>query len=222
VRSGATLRTVPVVRDDAPVGDDEARARAALGPDLDAMVATLVASHLGYAWERWAVPGCAPHDLARLYELDLGAVALPHGAVHLIEDRDGGVASVAAWVPTDVFSRLAEHVLDALDDVALAVIGGRLAIVDEVEQAIRAVRPCADWYLATMGTRPDARGRGLGARVLRPMLDRLDHEHATAVLETSDRRNVGFYRRAGFEVAHHLTALPHGAPPVWAMHRPAR
>lgn len=186
------------------------------------MVATLVASHVGYAWERWAVPGCEPHDLARLYSLDLGAVALPHGAVHVIDDPDRGVASVAAWVPTGVFSRLADDVLDALDAIAHAVIGERLAIVDEVEQAIRAVRPPADWYLATMGTRPDLQGRGLGARVLRTMLGRLDREHATAVLETSDERNVAFYRRAGFEVAHHLDALPHGAPHVWVMHRDGR
>lgn len=183
------------------------------------MVATLVASHLGYAWERWAIPGCSPDALAALYRLDLGAVALPHGAVHVIEDGGGGVATIASWVPTGVFGRLADDVLDALDAVATEVIGERLAVVDEVEQAIRAMRPRGDWYLATMGTRPALQGRGLGGRVLRPMLDRLDREGMSAVLETSDSRNVEFYRRAGFEVTHHLDALPHAAPDVWIMHR---
>ena len=78
----------------------------------------------------------------------------------------------------------------------------------------------ADWRLATMGTRPAHRRRGLGSAVLQPMLDRLDRTAETARLETSDSNNVGFYASLGFCVTAELNDLPHDAPTTWIMDRP--
>lgn len=55
------------------------------------------------------------------------------------------------------------------------------------------------WYLAVLGTSPDQQGKGLGGRVLAPMLDRCDRIGDMAYLESSNPANVGFYRRHGFE-----------------------
>ena len=55
------------------------------------------------------------------------------------------------------------------------------------------------WYLAVLGTSPDQQSKGLGSRVLAPMLDRCDRIGMPACLESSNPANAGFYRRHGFE-----------------------
>jgi GNAT superfamily N-acetyltransferase len=74
--------------------------------------------------------------------------------------------------------------------------------------------PAAEWHLATMGTRPDRRRRGLGS----PMLGRWDEWSQSARLKTSSADNVRLYERPGFEIVVELE-LPEGAPTTWVMHR---
>ena len=57
----------------------------------------------------------------------------------------------------------------------------------------------AHWYLAVLGTSPDQQSKGLGGKVLAPMLERCDRIGELAYLESSNPANVGFYRRHGFE-----------------------
>ena len=73
------------------------------------------------------------------------------------------------------------------------------------------------WYLAILGTEPEAQGRGVGSALLQPVLDDCDRNEVPAYLESSKERNVAFYARHGFRVTQEL-ALPEG-PPVWAMWR---
>jgi ribosomal protein S18 acetylase RimI-like enzyme len=76
------------------------------------------------------------------------------------------------------------------------------------------------WYLATLGTEPDAQGRGLGTAVLAPVLEGCDRDGVAAYLESSAERNVDYYARFGFRVSEVLR-LPRG-PRVWAMWRDPR
>src|SRR5690606_29802532 len=184
----------------------------------DQVVEVLVASHLDYTWERWALPFADRGErLARLYRSDVGTLALRSGEVWLTECG----RSVAVWLPTAAFATLDSDDVGVLDASAQSAFGDRLPLVDEVERAVGGVRPPADWHLATMGTMPDARRRGLGSAVLRPRLDALDAAQATAVLETSDPGNLRFYGQLGFEVVAELAQLPHGAPTTWVMERRA-
>ena len=57
------------------------------------------------------------------------------------------------------------------------------------------------WYLAILGIDPSHQGKGLGARLLAPVLDRADADRTPCWLESANPRNHGFYRRLGFEVA---------------------
>ena len=64
-------------------------------------------------------------------------------------------------------------------------------------------------------------GWGLGAALLRPVLDRCDAEKIPAYLEASSPRNRALYERHGFEVTEEF-AVGRGSPPVWRMwHAPA-
>jgi ribosomal protein S18 acetylase RimI-like enzyme len=58
--------------------------------------------------------------------------------------------------------------------------------------------PC--WYLFLLGVEPSRQRRGLGAALMRPILDRADTEKLACYLETENQRNVAFYRRQGFDV----------------------
>ena len=193
-------------------------ARRATADDLDQVVEVLVASHLDYTWEQWALPfDDRGERLARLYRSDVGTLALRSGEVWMT----GCGRSVAVWLPADAFAGLGPDDLGVLDASARSAFGDRLSILDEVEGEVDAVRPPADWHLATMGTMPDAQRRGLGTAVLGPRLEALDAAQATAVLETSDPGNILFYGQLGFEVVAELTQLPHGAPTTWVMGRNA-
>jgi GNAT superfamily N-acetyltransferase len=76
------------------------------------------------------------------------------------------------------------------------------------------------WYLSVVGTDPDHRGKGVGAALLEPVLDRCDREGTGAYLESSKPENVPWYERFGFAVTGDLT-LPDG-PPLWLMWRDPR
>lgn len=73
------------------------------------------------------------------------------------------------------------------------------------------------WYLAVLGTDPDARRAGLASAVLAPVLERCDRERIPAYLESSKAANIPFYNKHGFEVAGELK-IP-GGPTLWPMVR---
>ncbi|HEX2052775.1 MAG TPA: GNAT family N-acetyltransferase [Actinomycetota bacterium] len=76
------------------------------------------------------------------------------------------------------------------------------------------------WSLEALGIRPEAQRRGLGSRLLQPVLERADSEGLPCYLETSDPANVAFYERFGFEVVRQVPLIPDGPPHV-AMRRAA-
>ena len=168
--------------------------------DLDHVLHVLVESHATYAWETWAIPWDDRRSrLAQLYRADLERVGLPHGEVWI---TDGG-ESVAGCSAAAHTRRLGGDDLAELERVStVAVLAGRRAVLDEVDNMIALARRSCDWHLATMGTLPASQGRGFGATVLEPRLRELDRSNATAGLETSTTDNIRFYRRHGFEVEH--------------------
>ncbi|MEO6318042.1 MAG: GNAT family N-acetyltransferase [Acidimicrobiales bacterium] len=54
------------------------------------------------------------------------------------------------------------------------------------------------WYLNVVSTLPEQQGRGLGAAVLQPVLERADAERAPCYLEWTNPRNRSLYYRQGF------------------------
>jgi GNAT superfamily N-acetyltransferase len=92
-----------------------------------------------------------------------------------------------------------------------AVLAGRL------ERLRTQIAPSRHWYLAALGVEPTAQGRGLGAALLRPVLDRADAEALPCYLETFRERTAAFYGRVGFEVVREDAIA--GGPPFWCMTR---
>lgn len=76
------------------------------------------------------------------------------------------------------------------------------------------------FYLAVLGTDPDAQGQGLGSAVLRPVLEQCDNDQVAAYLESSKERNIDFYSRHGFRVLEEIRLLR--GPRMWKMWRDPR
>lgn len=76
------------------------------------------------------------------------------------------------------------------------LLSSRMEALGKMHQA-RLAEP--HWYLSVLGTSPDQQSKGLGSRVLAPMLERCDRNGMLAYLESTNPANVGFYRRHGFE-----------------------
>ncbi|TDQ52298.1 GNAT family N-acetyltransferase [Actinorugispora endophytica] len=190
----------------------ETDVRKAVEADLGVVADTLADAFADYAWTRWALPPDGHRRRLRAAQHHFAArVGLPLGTLHVA----GGGAAAALWVPAG--SAVPPEVF--ADPGLLGLYGDRLAAVAEAEEALAAHRPDGPhWTLATVGVRPGAQGRGLGARVLAPGLRSARESGVPAYLETSAERNVRFYERLGFGVTAELEP-PGGAPRTWCMLR---
>ncbi|CAM3688515.1 Mycothiol acetyltransferase [Nocardiopsis gilva] len=111
----------------------------------------------------------------------------------------------------DVFAELAPKFAE--------ISGDRAEAAAQAEAAMAPHRPTEPvWFLCSLGVDPDRQGSGLGRAVIRPGLEAADSAGLSSFLETSDKRNVRFYRNFGFEVSAEYS-LPGGGPRTWAMAR---
>jgi GNAT superfamily N-acetyltransferase len=73
------------------------------------------------------------------------------------------------------------------------------------------------WYLPLIGVEPAQQGRGLGAALLRPVLDECDAAQLPAYLEATSAASIPLYRRHGFEPLDEIRAGD--CPPIVPMLR---
>jgi GNAT superfamily N-acetyltransferase len=81
----------------------------------------------------------------------------------------------------------------------------------------RRLAPEFHWYLMALGVEPSKQRKGLGTRLIEPILACADSSGLPCYLETFNERNLAFYGRQGFRIAA-AGNLP-GGPDFWAMIR---
>ena len=103
------------------------------------------------------------------------------------------------------------------------VFGRRLplALWTQLRLERRHPRSPRHWYLHYIGVEPRRQGRGLGAALLAPMLERCDRGGTPAHLESSTERNRALYERNGFALKETFE-MPAGGPPLREMWREPR
>jgi ribosomal protein S18 acetylase RimI-like enzyme len=141
------------------------------------------------------------------------------GVARIERPACGGAAAV--WLPPEATGpislwkelRMAPSILAA---VGLARVSRILALQAAIDAHHPVGRPYA--YLWFLGVRPEAQGMGVGSRLLAVATRRLDAQGLPAYLETQTERNVGLYRRHGFEVTAEFRPRA-DSPPMWGMWR---
>lgn len=137
-------------------------------------------------------------------------------AGHLVVTEAGDGA--ALWAPPDQ-PPLSGAETEALIDIVREHNGERTGLV--LGSLATVVQPTAPhWYLNAIAARRGERGRGIGASLLEPFLERSDAEGVPIYLESSNPRNLTFYRRYGFEDHGPRVDLPESGPPLQPMWRP--
>lgn len=192
------------------------RARLATRADVPDLATALAGAFRTDPVWRWVVGDIDRYD--RRAEAMLGpetAVKLRYGHSYTTDDRAGA----ALWAPPGTWrGTLADAVRVARPMLRLTGLAGARRGLGVLRASERA-HPKDDqhWYLAVLGTHPDHQSRGVGAALLKPVLDRCDLDGVGAYLESSNPANVGFYERHGFRPTAVVT--PNGSPPLTLMWR---
>ena len=146
-------------------------------------------------------------------------VYLPRGICHVAD----GEAGATMWLPPGPSKEL--PALSLLGAAARLLLDGgpkamaRALAVDA--EMVRRKPKAAHVYLFTIGVRAPARGKGLGRRLLAPVLDACDAAGLPAYLENSNPANTPLYEGAGFRTLDVFDPAP-GSPPLAAMWRAPR
>jgi ribosomal protein S18 acetylase RimI-like enzyme len=76
------------------------------------------------------------------------------------------------------------------------------------------------YYLQTIGVIPEAQGKGLASRLVRPFLEQADKLQCGTYTETMTPSNVGLYEHYGFRCVEEYQ-VPRAELKIWALYRPA-
>jgi GNAT superfamily N-acetyltransferase len=75
------------------------------------------------------------------------------------------------------------------------------------------------WYLLLLGVEPSCQRRGLGGKLMAPILSRAASEDLACYLETEQPRNVAFYLKQGFKKVVDGEAVGAGGVRFWSFRR---
>lgn len=133
------------------------------------------------------------------------------------------LVGVAAWLPESAFPTSRVRELKQIVGAAPSLLTPSTVVAGLRFLAyLQRVHPRGPhWYLGVVGVEPKHQSRGIGGRLLTPVLERLDAQAVPAYLETSTEANVAWYSRKHFEVRAELHPFE-GGPRMWAMWRDSR
>jgi ribosomal protein S18 acetylase RimI-like enzyme len=130
------------------------------------------------------------------------SICLKYGEVYGTSEKMEGVAT---WLPPGTGPLGGWQIMRSVPaSVLLGLARGRAgemrAYVRHINDLRRRLVPYPHWYLDMIGVDPPYQGQGFCSRLVRPILERIDREGTPCYLETNAEKNVGIYRRFGFEV----------------------
>lgn len=119
-------------------------------------------------------------------------------------DIAGDFQAASLWLPPDCEPD--EAAINEIFDwsVRREISNDLSAMFDQMDAYHPKDQPC--WYLPMIAADPAFAGRGLGAALLHQGLARCDAAGHIAYLESSNPRNLNFYRRHGFELMGEIQA----------------
>jgi ribosomal protein S18 acetylase RimI-like enzyme len=159
----------------------------------------------------WPTPGKYLSCFYR-FAKDFGGEAFSNGSAHYV----GNYSGAALWLPPNVYPDV-----DSLVEL-LQSSGSDEAKRDclEMFEKMGSFHPGEPhWYLPLLGVDPFHHGKGLGSALMRHATMIFDQDGKLAYLESSNSRNVPFYKNHGFELLG--TIQVNRSPSVFPMlHKP--
>lgn len=158
-----------------------------------------------------------PDRSLRLEQLQLAFASLARrnlsrsGVIDMADD-----ASVAIWLAPDPppAPESTEPPPRRAIELFTPDVVERFAVLGAAMEANHPTDP--HWYLHVLATVPERQGHGLGAQAIAAVLDRCDHHQRASYLESSNARNLPFYRRHGWVQTGEIV-IPDGPTlfPMW-------
>ncbi|MEW1646921.1 GNAT family N-acetyltransferase [Streptomyces sp. NPDC091219] len=146
-------------------------------------------------------------------------VVLADGRIDLTEDG----AACALWLSVPGEAHPAADGVDEAVELRESVDPGN-ARVETIARLVADSHPAgrAHEYLWMIAVAPGRQGEGLGAALVRHVLDRCDREGLPAYLEASSERSAKLYERLGYTFTDRALDLPDGPRmyPMWREPRP--
>lgn len=178
----------------------------------------LVGEYIGAAFAQdalslWSIG--KPSAVAFVYQLLAERLYVPAGQSTIVRGSGGALwlpPRKSKTVPLGATLAMVKHLFSS---------GGfrQLLRAVRVDQALQIRRPkTAHYYLFAIGVLPEARGRGIGEKLLRHTLTIADQENTPAYLENTNPRNTPLYERVGFRARDAFEPIP-GCPPIVPMWR---
>jgi ribosomal protein S18 acetylase RimI-like enzyme len=130
------------------------------------------------------------------------SVCLRYGEVYGTSEK---LEAVATWLPPGKTHLSGWQIMRSVPPSILSRFGrqgaGRIRAYGRyVDDLRRRLIPYPHWYLDMIGVNPPYQGQGFCSRLVRPVLERIDRDGMPCYLETNAEKNVGIYRRFGFQV----------------------
>jgi GNAT superfamily N-acetyltransferase len=201
---------------EAPAHPLEVSVRKATASDVPRLAASLARAFFDDPVFQWLIPDEAERleRSERGFAFYMRKIYLPHDECYTTDDQSGG----ALWLPPRKWHIGPLAQLRLLPGM-IGALGRRLPQVMRAITTVESKHPKSDhYYLPFVGVEPAMQGRGLGTALMRPVLDRCDHEGSPAYLESTTPRSRTCYLRQGFEVTEEFS-FPKGGPPSWRMWR---
>ncbi len=170
----------------------------------DLAVETVMLAFAADPMARWTWPH-AHQYLAAMPRMirAFGSSAFSNGSAFCTDSYAG----TALWLPPGVHSD--EEGLGAvLESTVARSLAPETTAIFEQMATYHPTEP--HWYLPLIGVDPAHQGEGHGDALMAYALARCDCDHTPAYLESSNPRNIPFYRRHGFEP---LGAIQVGSSP---------
>jgi ribosomal protein S18 acetylase RimI-like enzyme len=147
-------------------------------------------------------------------------------ASHLARGVGEPLASVAVWSnpaspPFTAASLLRAGVLGVAFSRVIFTLPKVFGIFSQFDRMQKQYAPEPHMYLQTIGTLPEAQGKGYGAALLRAMIAEADAARLPIYTETMTPENVGLYVHFGFEVMEDYR-VPNTDLHLWGFKRPAQ
>ena len=145
---------------------------------------------------------------------------LKYGEVFSTPEATHGAA---VWLGPDAWDvseeKAAASGLDRLPSILGEEAAARFSgVLNAAEPLHRTAVPPKHWYVMVIGVCPTEQGKGIGRKLLQPMIDRAESEGLPVYLETAQPGNIAFYEQLGFRVIGEIDE-PKSGLRLWAFRR---